>query len=181
MLESLMLGLGLLGCGGAPMSQQIPVGRSRMYTRVIDTLGVGSAVRAPTDLVWSVLADAYADLGMHVNFREPAGRRLGVCYQQLRTRLGIHPLSSLVDCGETRSIPNADRYEVALTVLTTVQPEGNDASKVYTFVLGVALDASGASSNRVWCYSKAALEARLRERIEARLREAPSGPEEQRS
>lgn len=73
---------------------------------------------------------------LEINFREPAERRTGACYQQVRGRLGRRLLSSLVDCGETRSLPNADSYDVALTVLTTVRAAGDDRSAIFTYVLG---------------------------------------------
>ena len=59
-------------------------------------------------------------------------------------------------------MPNADRYEVALTVLVTVAPISPTTAKIYTFLIGVGLDASGAASARLWCFSRGALEERTR-------------------
>jgi hypothetical protein len=164
--EILMV-LGLLGCGGTPMDQQIPIARGRSYTRPVDTLGLESAVPRSADKAWEVLAAVYADLGLDINFREPEGHRLGSCFQRVRTRLGKEPLSTFVDCGETRGAPNADRYEVAITVLTTVRPRPDGSASLFTFVLGVGLD-EASSTNRRWCYSRGALEERIRAGVEGK-------------
>lgn len=164
------LTLSLLGCGGTPMSQQIPVTRSRNYARGIDTLGVEAIIAVPPDKVWGVLASVYTDLGLEVDFREAENFRLGTCYQKVRARLAKERLSVFVDCGETRSIPNADQYEVALTVLTTIRPNSSGTTSLFTFVLGVGLDNSGAAANRIWCYSQGALEERIRTGVEDRTR-----------
>lgn len=169
MLEGLVLAAALLGCGGAPMSTQLPVSRSRTYGRTIDTLGVESTIGVPAERIWAVLPAVFADLGLGINFREPAARRTGTCYQEVRGRLGKELLSTFLDCGDTRSLPNADRYQVAITVLSTVQSRGLDEAAVYTFVLGVGQDASGTGSQRVWCFSKGALERRIRDALLARL------------
>lgn len=170
MLTSLALVATLMGCGGTPMNQQIPVTRGRNYARSIDTLGVESVVPVPPDKVWKILAAVYTDLGLEVNFRETENFRLGTCYQRVRMRLGKERLSAFVDCGETRSVPNADQYDIALTVLTTVRPNSSGTSSLYTFVLGVGLDSSGAASNRIWCYSQGALEERIRAGVEERTK-----------
>lgn len=169
MLSEFLTAMALLGCGGAPMEGQLPIGRSRSQTIAIDTLGVAAIVRAPAARVWSALPVVLTELGLTINYREPAARRVGSCYQKVRARLGGAPLSDLVDCGETRSLPNADRYEVALTVITTVEITGPTSVKVHNYVLGIALDASGVASNRLWCLSKGVLEQRIIAAIERRL------------
>ncbi len=166
---ALMLSLAA-GCGGTPMEQQVPVQRERGFARTLDTLGVEGIVLAPAAKVWEALPAVLTDLGLDLNFREPATRRVGTCYQKLRLRLAGDLLSTFVECGDSRGVPNADRYEVALTVLTTVMPTGANTSKVYTFVLGVGLDSSGALRDRLWCFSKGALEELIRSRVEERTR-----------
>ena len=167
----LMLVLRLaMGCGGTPMDQQVPIYRDHRYTQQVDTLGVEGIVPAEAARVWEVLPAVLADLGLDVNFREPATHRIGACYQKVRGRLGKAPLSAIVDCGDNRGMPNADHVEVAVTVLVTVTPTSATTAKIYTFLLGVGLDGSGAASSRLWCFSRGALEERIRTRIEERTR-----------
>jgi hypothetical protein len=170
MLETLLLATTLLGCGGAPMDRQLPIyrGRGGVLQQPVDTLGLETTIAGPADRVWSAIASVYADLGLEVNFREPSSFRIGACYQKVRSRLGKELLSVLLDCGETNSIPNADRYDIGLTVLSTVQ-SNHPMTSVFTFVLGVGLNASGAASNRIWCYSKGVLEERIRAELQRRV------------
>lgn len=169
LLNTLAVAAGLMmGCGGTPMAQQIPIQRSRRYAQNLDTLGVESSLSAPVARIWAALPAVYADLGLEVNFREPSPKRTGTCYQQVHGRLGREALSTYLDCGDSRSVPNADRFDVALTVLTTVVAVSDQTAKVYTFVLGAGNDGAS-STGRVWCYSKGALEDLIRKRLEERL------------
>jgi hypothetical protein len=169
MVDSLLLAAALLGCGGTPRETHVPISRSRSYTRAVDTLGAETIVAAAAARVWAVLPAVYTDLGLQINFRNPEERRSGTCYQPVRGRLGKELLSTFVDCGETRAVPNADRHEVALTVLSTVLRIDDRFTAIRTYVLGVAVDASGVSQQRIWCFSRGALEERIRAAVEARL------------
>lgn len=163
--------LSLMGCGGTPMDRQIPIARGRPFiNRQIDTLGAESIVPIPPGQVWDALGAVYEELGLKVNFREPSGPRIGVCYQEVRARLGNELMSTYVDCGDSRSMPNADRFEVALTVLSTVVPNSSGTSSIFTFVLGVGADGAGSSPGKVWCFSKGALEQRISDGVSAKTR-----------
>ena len=172
MITELATILAIAGCGGTPMDQQLPIKRERGFARTIDTLGVEAVIPVAAAKVWAVLPAVFADLGLEINFREPETRRVGTCYQKVRLRLGKDLLSTFVECGDSRGLPNADRYEVALTVLTTVETTGATAAKIYTFVLGVGIDATGSVRDRLWCHSKGVIEERIRNLVEERARAA---------
>ncbi len=163
----LLLLLGFLGCGGTPMERQLPINRGRGYTTPLDTLGLESSIRVGAARAWEVLPAVYTDFGLTINFREPDTKRLGTCYQTMGKRLGKEPLSTFVDCGETRGDSNADRYDVQLIVLTTVRAGSTGEAILSTFVLGVGRDPSS-STNRRWCYSRGALEERIRAGVETK-------------
>ncbi|MGE0552071.1 MAG: hypothetical protein AB7R55_01450 [Gemmatimonadales bacterium] len=165
MLDSLLVAAVMLGCGGTPMETQLPVNRTRAFSQSIDTLGVAFDIPAGSTRVEEVLPGVLEGFGLEINFREPG--RIGTCYQKVRGRLGDVMLSRFVDCGETRSLPNADRYEVALTLLVTVEPD-DKWSRIHIFLLGVGLDGSGSSAGRIWCFSKASLERRIAQMVETR-------------
>ncbi len=148
------------------MEQQLPPTRSRRLQRAIDTLGVASVVRRAPATVWQALPAVFAELGIEINFREPATKRVGTCYQRIHGWLGKELVATYIDCGDTRSVPNADSYQVELTVLTTVSADSGGTT-LSTFVLGVGQSIS--SADRVWCRSKGNLEARIREMVEAHL------------
>lgn len=171
MVTDLMFAVSLaMGCGGTPMDQLISIIRDRNYSKQIDTLGMEQIVRAPANEVWKALPTVLSDLGLEVNFLEPETKRMGACYQKVRVRLAKETLSTYVDCGDSRGLPNADRYEVAMTVLVSVSATSPTTTKAYVFVLGVGLDTSGAASKRLWCFSKGALEDRIRMQLEVQTR-----------
>jgi len=167
MVSSLLLATVLMGCGGTPMASQLPVNRTRAFSQAIDTLGPAFEIAADAERVMALLPEVYQELGLEVNFREPG--RIGTCYQQLRRRLGKAPLSWFVDCGETRSLPNADHFDVMLTVLTSVLP-AEHGSTIRVFLLAVGQDPT-TSGGRVWCFSKAELEDRIAKRLKATIAE----------
>lgn len=171
MVTDLALALALaMGRGGTPMDQQIPIYRNHNYRQRVDTLGVEAFVPSPAGRVWEVLPAVLTDLGLEINFREPTIKRIGSCYQKPRVRLGTEALSTFVDCGDSRGLPNADRYEMALTVLVTVVPTSPTTTKIFTLLLGVGLESSGTASSRIWGFSRGVLEERIRTRLEQQTR-----------
>jgi hypothetical protein len=151
------------------MERQLAINRGRSYTASLDTLGLESSVQVTVAKAWEVLPAVYHDFGLDINFREPEAQRLGTCYQDVRNRLGKVPLSTFIDCGEDRGMASADRYEIQLTVLTTVKSAPNGETSLFTFVLGVGRDPSS-STNRRWCYSQGVLESRIKAGVEAKSR-----------
>ena len=85
-----------------------------------------------------------------------------------RARLGKAPLSRYLDCGNTQIGPNADSYDVFLTVMTTVSPEGASGATLTTIV-----DAQSrpVTFNQAYsrCSSKGGIEIRIADLVKARL------------
>lgn len=156
-----------LGCGGAPMERELgpQLGRS-WAASPIDTLGVPSIVKLARPAVWQAVHTALGELGLEINFRDPAEGRVGTCYQAVRGRLGKARLSTYLDCGETRSVPNADQYDITVTVLVSVRTNPDHTTSLSTFVIGVGRDGRGSSSERVWCRSTGELESEILHRVE---------------
>ena len=155
------------GCGGSPMDRELaPILGRRWASSPIDTLGVPSIVKAGRQEAWQAVHTALGELGLEINFRDPAEGRVGTCYQLVRGRLGKVLLSSYLDCGETRSVPNADQYDVVVTVLVSVRLNPDHTTTVSTFVIGVGRDGRGSSSDRVWCRSTGQLEEEIHRRVE---------------
>ena len=155
-----------------PESEQVRIGGGtpsglRMVSNTaarIDTLWTGF------DKVWKVLPGVYAILEIPIEqFNSEAGT-IGNSGLKLYRRLGKIPLTRYIDCGTTQIGPNADSYEVLLTVLTKIQRSRADSSNttVATTVEAVArpIQFRGEYSR---CSSKGALEARLAEVLKVQL------------
>ncbi|HET9515367.1 MAG TPA: hypothetical protein VFO95_15655 [Gemmatimonadales bacterium] len=155
----------MTACGTQLPTQLPPLAGRRSIAMSVDTTGVASAIGMPADSAWALLPAIYQELGLPVHERDEKSRRQAACWIRVRGRLGKTPLSRLIDCGELRSVPNADRLQVELLVLTSVRQESHGGTTVSTFVLGTAGESAG-SANRVWCLSTGGLETRIREALE---------------
>ena len=162
------LALELAACGTQLPTQLQSLAGQRRYTIPIDTLGVESAVGGSADSVWKVLPAVYAQLDLPVHERDEATRRLGACWIRVRQRVSGTALSRFIQCGELRGVPNADRMEVELLILSRVTADARGAAILSTFVLATAGESVGAS-NRMWCLSTGTLEARIRDAVQEAL------------
>jgi hypothetical protein len=118
--------------------------------------------------VWQILPWALDSLGVTVRSLEPTQKRAGNQSFAVRRKLKNVPLSRYIDCGSAQLGPNADDYDVNLSVFSEVRPAGNGASTVITTVEAAARPANYAQEyNR--CTSKGLLETRLIELLKARL------------
>lgn len=123
--------------------------------------GVGSrVVPAAVDSVWEVLPRVYEQLGIP----EPGEDRARMTFgsQAFRARrVEGERLSRYIDCGMgPTAVPNADSYQVALTVLTTLSRAGDGGTEVTTMVDANARPRAVAG-NPIHCQSKGVLEMRV--------------------
>jgi hypothetical protein len=162
------LALELAACGTQLPTRLPSQTRQRRYTIAVDTLGVESALSGSADSAWKVLPAVYERLELPIHERDEASRRLGACWIRVRQRLSGAPLSRYLQCGELRAVPNADRMEIELLILSRVSRDAFGGAILSTFVLATAGESAG-SSNRIWCLSTGALESRIRDAVQAAL------------
>lgn len=116
------------------------------------------------DRIWKALPAVYGTLEIPIERFDAESNTIGNSNLKLYRRLGKVPLTRYLDCGSTQLGPNAESYEVLLTVLTNVRslPPENDKTVVATTVAAVARPIQF-KGDFVRCSSKGALEARLKE------------------
>src|SRR5262245_20046570 len=87
------------------------------------------------DKVWLLLPAVLDSLGISVATIEPTKRLIGNSSFKVRSRLKSVPLSRYIDCGNSGQIgPNADSYDVVLSVLVNAGPaEGGATTLTTTF------------------------------------------------
>jgi hypothetical protein len=166
-------------CASSPAGSA-PVG-ARPATQTIGGDGVGSVtVTSNTsadvshlpysaDAVFRILPSIYDSLGITVSSLDPASRTIGNPGYKTRAKLGKAPLSRYLDCGGSTQIgPNADSYDVFLSVMSTVAAEGASGSVLSTIVEAKArpVIVSQAYSN---CSSKGSIEIKIADLVKARL------------
>jgi hypothetical protein len=178
---SLLLIAGLCGCAGSssssspqPASQTVRIlgpggssGPTLNITRT-ESPNVQTFAFAP-DQVWRLLPGVLDSLGIPVGTLEPSKRTIGNSGLKVRSRLKAVPLSRYIDCGSSTQIgPNADNYDVVLTMLVHVQPGEAGSSTVTTNFDAVARPVNFAQDYSQ-CSSKGLLERRVFEILNARL------------
>ena len=123
--------------------------------------GIGARlVDAPIDSVWLALPRVYELLGIPDVGADPETMTLGNTSFQNR-RIEGERLSTFVDCGSgVTAMPNADTYQVTLSLLTRVTRAEDGGTLVVTTVDGTGKPRAVAG-NPVHCQSKGRLEMRV--------------------
>lgn len=129
--------------------------------RPADTLAVSQQA------VWLALSTVYQKLGIPLSVVDTGSHVLGALRVTQRRPVGGERLSRLLECGTGSFGPNAERYTVQLTVLSSVQALPDGRTTVDTRVAGTA-SPNGLNSS-VSCASTGVLE----DRITAELRASP--------
>jgi hypothetical protein len=120
-------------------------------------------VPAAPAAVFRVLPAAFTAVGMEPTAMVAAERRVALVDGRFRRRLGKERLSRYVSCGTGMTgAPNADEYEVRLTVNSRVAPAAGDTARsaLATLVTAYARPATG-STDPITCSSTGALESQL--------------------
>jgi hypothetical protein len=122
----------------------------------------------PVDRVWTALRVAYDSLGVPVGTLDPATRTIGNLGFKTRNRLGKTPLSRHLDCGSTQVGPNADSYDIILSVMSSLQPAPGGGTRLTTTV---EAQARPATFNQSWsrCSSRGGIEERVASLVKAQL------------
>jgi hypothetical protein len=146
------------------------VGRGDIGTLVMAASGGSDVFKVShsADAVWKVLPGVFDSLAIPVNTIDPATKEIGNSALKIRSRLGKVYLSRYLECGNTQLGPNADSYDVVLTVMARVTAEGTAASSISTTVQA---QAKPATYNQGYnqCSSKGAIEKRLVDLVSAAL------------
>jgi hypothetical protein len=179
---ALLLSVAMLaGCASSPGSSgppapdqtvRIPSSGGGTATSLSIASSTSAAVKtlsAPLERIWNVLPAVYDSLGIPVTSRDAATHTIGNSSFKVRRRLGSVPLSRYLECGSTQGAPSADSYEILLSMTTTVQPGGADATTVTTTVDGMGRPVF-VSAEYIHCGSKGGLESRFYDILNAELR-----------
>ena len=115
-----------------------------------------------------MLPSVFDSVAIPITTLDPAHKTIGNSGYKIRQRLGKVTLSRYLDCGNTQIGPNADSYDVFLSVITTVTPEGKSGA---TLTTAVDAQARPVSFNQAYshCSSKGGIEMRIADLVTARL------------
>jgi len=115
-------------------------------------------ISAKTEHVWAVLPAVYERLGIPPTVSDPPTLTMGN-QRHRASRFEGSRMSTVIECGSSLGGPLANQYEITLSVLTTLTPQGDDT------VLTTTVDAFGepraVTGNRIHCTSKGLVELRV--------------------
>ncbi len=126
-----------------------------------------AALPASVADAWRVLPAAYDALTIPISMVDSATRVIGNSGFNVRRRLGSTPLVRFIDCGSTQGGPSAETYDIKLSVITQVKPDGA-GSAIATTVTAMGKP-TAFSGEYIRCSSTGVLESRLADAVKARL------------
>lgn len=144
-LGALIVSSALCACAASSASTEAGMA-SRPATQTVGGTDVGRLTISNTtspdvvklslapDAVWRTLPAIFDSLTIPVSTLDPARKTIGNDGFKIRQRLGKAPLSRYLDCGNTQIGPNADSYDVMLSVVTTVTPNEASGATISTIV-----------------------------------------------
>src|SRR5688572_25199923 len=162
----------LAACGGSASSPPSTTSEPRGVT--VNT-GLARTIRsAPSggprvdtlwvsfDRIWKALPGVYGTMDIPIANFDAEKNTIGNADLKVYRRLGKVQLTRLLDCGTTQVGPNADSYEIRLSVLTTIQRSKADtANTTLTTTVQAMARPMAFSGEYRQCSSKGALEEQL--------------------
>src|SRR5262245_57362336 len=174
--QSRLIALGcialLAGCASSSSmssTTETPViGAGNLRIRQNDAAKV-TRFSSPITRVWAVLPSVHDSLSIPLTDLDANKHVIGNSGMKAYKTLGKTSLARYLDCGQTQGYPSAETYEIQLSVMTHVAPDG-DGTTMSTLV-----EAAGrpiqVSSGFTKCTSTGALETRLAELVRARVQQ----------
>ncbi|QJR35920.1 hypothetical protein HKW67_10570 [Gemmatimonas groenlandica] len=182
-LSAAVLLAAMTGCASKSASKSGDFGTSSVQTAVIQnaqgsatginmvsTTEVNSVlINAPVEKAWAALQEAYASLTIPVTELNQQTRTIGNNAYRVRRRIGDVPTMRALDCGGDSGMPNAETYQLLLTVKSRIIPNDAGGSVVQTTLEGTGKNATTAASSDVRCSSMGALEKKIADLVKAKV------------
>lgn len=181
-LAPMALAGALAACASSPRAAAAPdLERSGIRTTQVQGAGMptsmnmtenvtakSAVIDLPPEKTFQALEAAYAALGIPLTTRDVAIRKLGNESFRVRRRVGDVAMTKVFDCGGDMGMPNAETYQVTMSVLSVVKPNDAGGSILQTVVEGQAKNPLTNAANLVRCTSQGALEARIEALVRGR-------------
>jgi hypothetical protein len=123
---------------------------------------------SPLEQVWRVLPAVYESLGIPLTTIDQKSHTIGNEGFKTRKQLGTVALSKYIECGTTQIGPNADSYEVHISILTQLEPAADGTTKLTT-TFEAASRPLAFAQEYARCSSKGVLEPKLVAAVTAKL------------
>ena len=123
---------------------------------------ISVVIGAPLQAVWRVLPTAFDSVGVGLTLVDPKMHLMANEGFKVRQKLKSERLSNYFECGTTQVGPNADSYELFLTVRSFLEPVKTDSARTrMTVAITGAAKPLQFSQDYSRCTSKTSLERRM--------------------
>jgi hypothetical protein len=123
---------------------------------------ISVVIGAPLQTVWRLLPTAFDSVGVSLTLVEPKTHLMANEGFKVRQKLRNERLSNYFECGTTQVGPNADSYEVFMTVRSYLEPLKTDSTRTrMTVAVTGAAKPLQFSQDYSRCTSKTTLERRM--------------------
>ncbi|MBM4194647.1 MAG: hypothetical protein FJ202_09765 [Gemmatimonadetes bacterium] len=171
---AVLAGLASMACASAtqktttdvaemPMSQQITLGtqQSIRFNTTATTAAVGEDIGVGVDSAYTLMTKAYAEIGIPIAQMDPRSRSVVNPTLKLRRRLGGVSMVKYLDCGNKDNVPNAETYDLVLSIASAATVAEGGRSRISTRLSGVASHPVFGSANQTVCTTTGELEKRI--------------------
>lgn len=135
----------------------------------MDTLGSGVQLPAPVGKGYATLLSVLKDSGKPVTLADTSTWTVGsVRYEKTRT-LGRTPPSRVFRCGDGLDGPNADNYQLTMSIVARLQPSDAGFSTVRVGIAAGARSFTAGNADPVYCASEEPLEKRIVDAMKKKL------------
>jgi hypothetical protein len=116
----------------------------------------------PLDRVWKVLPAVFDSIAVPVALLDPQSHTIGNRGFKLRGKLGKVGLARYIDCGTTQIGPNAESYDINLTVTTALKATPGGATAM-SIVVQASARPMAFAQDPFPCSTKGSLEQRIQD------------------
>lgn len=138
-------------------------------SRSAETIAVPVAIGANPDTVFVAMLAAYRELGVPTPLLDPARRLAGNELFRVRRRVGGQPMQGYLECGGNASQPNAETYDIEMSLVSYVTPAAGGTSTITTTMTAVGNDPMFGKDRQMRCASTGELERRIVRMVRDRL------------
>ena len=135
---------------------------------VASPAGIAARLTSPPDSVFAALQSVYKELAVPLTVVDPTGRQIGNQSFRTRRRLAGAPMQTYLDCGGSSGQPNAETYDITLSVVSYVAVAGKEVTLV-TRLSATASDATIGRGNSMNCSTTGDFEKRVETMTRAKL------------
>lgn len=153
-----------------PVTQRIVTPGATLNINTVDVnSGYSQIVIGTMDAAWTALNVAYSDLKIPITTLVDAQHLVGNESYKVRRRVGDIPMQRILDCGNSHGIPNAETYDILMSISSYLTPNPKGGLNLITRIDATGRSPNFARENAVACHSSGTLEKDIAERVRTKL------------